>query len=432
MVSGRAQSLLQLAFEQETEHAFILLDEHGTILSWTGAAAKMFGYGSAEMLGHTLERLFTQEDLERGELANEFKTACSYGRADDDRWFVRKDRMRIWVSGVLTALRTKEGDLAGFSKIFRDRTDTRSQIDTLRNRLAAALQADNQKSIFIGTLAHELRNPLGPLMNAAHLIRNSFAEKSEVTYPLKIIDRQVRFIDNLVGELLDLTRIGNGKVVLNLAMVELQQVMADAIETCSVQLAERQQVIELLAPNAITLEADSLRLQQVLINLIGNSSKFSAIGSKIWLKATVEGTEVVVRVEDKGEGIPSELLPYIFELFTQATSAERSEPTKSGLGLGLNLVKSFVELHHGTVQARSEGVGKGAEFTVRLPLKQPDGATRIETSPHRIVIAPQQHDKQHSDEQRASPKWGDLQEGRIADVVPRLVPSAHAKSENAK
>jgi signal transduction histidine kinase len=132
----------------------------------------------------------------------------------------------------------------------------------------------------------------------------------------------------------------------------------------------------------ITLEADALRLQQVLVNLIGNASKFSPDGGKIWIKATVEGDEAVLRVEDRGRGIPSELLPHIFELFTQSTAPSRDDAARSGLGLGLTLVKSFVELHHGTVQARSEGVGKGAEISVRLPLKQPlSGSAGVDYTP---------------------------------------------------
>jgi two-component system CheB/CheR fusion protein len=151
----------------------------------------------------------------------------------------------------------------------------------------------------------------------------------------------------------------------------LRQIIQEAIETLSTQLQDKTQKVDVLMPLAITLEADALRLQQVLVNIVGNASKFSPKGATIWVKATVEGAEAVVRVEDQGQGIPSELLPSIFDLFTQASVPRRDEAA-AGLGLGLTLVKSFVDLHHGTVQARSEGAGKGAEFVFRLPLKQPD------------------------------------------------------------
>jgi signal transduction histidine kinase len=169
----------------------------------------------------------------------------------------------------------------------------------------------------------------------------------------------------------ELARIRSGKIVLNVETLALRQDIDCAIETSSTQLEDKQQTIEVLMPGSITLEADALRLRQVLINLISNASKFSPPQSKIWIKSTVEGDEAVVRVEDRGRGIPSELLPHIFELFTQAAAPPRDQAAHSGLGLGLTLVKNFVELHHGTVQARSEGVDKGAETSIRLPLKQP-------------------------------------------------------------
>ena len=389
--------LFAFAREQEMEHALVLLDAQHRVVGWGGAAKKMFGYDAAEMCGATLQRLFTPEDKVRGEVSNEFDTALAYGRADYGRWLVRKDTVRIWVSGVLTVLKTAHGHVAGFSKIFRDRTEVRTQLDTLRNRLDAAVQADHRKNIIIAMLAHELRNPLGPLANAAHMIRLSSLDTAEIAYPLRIIERQVQFIEGLVGDMLDVTRIGSGKVILNLETLTLRQVIDRAMETCSAQLQDKGQTVEVLMPDSITLQADALRLQQVLLNLIGNASKFSPSDSKIWIKATVEGDEVVVRVEDKGKGIPSELLPNIFELFTQASAPARDEAAHSGLGLGLTLVKSFVELHHGTVQARSDGVGKGAEVTFRLPLKQPTLEASADTaSDGRQSLEDDLTDSQHS------------------------------------
>jgi PAS domain S-box-containing protein len=364
------EELFGLMREQESEHALIVLNTDRRVVAWRGAAAKMFGYSSQEMRGQTLDRLFTPEDRERGEVANEYDTALSYGRGDDDRWLVRKDGLRFWASGVLTVLKQADGRVAGFSKVFRDRTEVRSQLETLRNRLEAALDADNRKNIFIATLAHELRNPLGPLSNAAHIIRLSFLDHPEIGYPLRIIERQVQFIEGLVGDLLDLTRVGTGKLVLRFVTASLRQVIDAAVETCSTQLKDKGQTVEVLMPTIINVDADVLRLRQVLVNLIGNASKFSPPHSSIWVKATVEGEEAVVRVEDQGRGIPSELLPKVFELFTQAGTPARDEGAHSGLGLGLTLVKSLVEAHHGTVQARSEGVGKGAEISFRIPLRQ--------------------------------------------------------------
>lgn len=142
--------LFSLVREQETEHALVLLDARQRVVAWRGAATTMFGYSVDEMRGGTIDRLFTPEDRERGEVANEFSTAVSYGRADDHRWMVRKDNLRIWASGALTVLKTKDGCIGGFSKIFRDRTEVCSHLDTLRSRLEAALQAEHRKTSLLG------------------------------------------------------------------------------------------------------------------------------------------------------------------------------------------------------------------------------------------------------------------------------------------
>jgi two-component system CheB/CheR fusion protein len=212
-----------------------------------------------------------------------------------------------------------------------------------------------------------LRSPLGPLMNAAELIRMTAMDKPQIHSASQIIERQVRFIGKLVDDLLETTRVAVGKIALHYETIELASIVDRAVETCSVALKERAQVVVVLLPDSLCIEVDAVRLQQVLVNLISNSSKFSPDGNRIWVKATVDGDELVLRVEDQGKGIPTELLPRIFELFTQATPAGSSA---DGLGLGLALVKGIVEMHGGTVQARSEGTGKGAEIIVRLPLQR--------------------------------------------------------------
>jgi PAS domain S-box-containing protein len=361
--------LLALALAQEQEHALILLDADARVVAWYPGATRTLGWERDEMLGQTLERIFTPEDLARGDLDWEVRAATSYGKAEDDRWQVRKDGIRIWASGIMTGLRDDAGKLVGFVKILRDRTDIRSQIETLQARLNDASHSENEKHVLLGTLAHELRNPLGPLSNAAHIIRLAAPDKPQIASSIQIIQRQVRFIESLVKDLLEATRVGVGKVKLHYDSIELRNIIDNALETCSATLSDRDQSVEVLMPDTLRLDADSVRLQQVLVNLLTNSSKFSPPGSRIWIKVTVEGEEVVVRVEDHGKGIPPELLPRIFELFTQA--GDEGQSSGAGLGLGLGLVKAIVEMHRGTVQARSEGEDKGAEIIVRLPLRKP-------------------------------------------------------------
>jgi len=370
----RRKDLLQLALVQEQEHAVILLGPDARVVSWLPGATKTFGYEAEEMLGETIERIFTAEDLRRGDAEWELRTARSYGSAEDDRWQVRKDGIRIWVSGIMTALRDADGNLAGYLKVARDRTDLKSHIETLQHRLEQASHAEGEKRIVLGTLAHELRGPLGPLMNAAQVIRMTATAAPQIQSALEIIERQVRFIDKLVEDLLETTRVTVGKVSLHYETVELGSIVDRAIETCSAALKERDQNVVVLIPASLSIQADAMRLQQVLVNLISNSSKFSPQGNRLWVKATVDGEELVLRVEDQGKGVPSELLPRIFELFTQA--APQAESEAKGLGLGLALVKAIVEMHGGTVQARSEGAGKGTEIIVRLPLRPAEPGSR--------------------------------------------------------
>jgi PAS domain S-box-containing protein len=362
----RGDGLLELALEQEQEHALILLDSDARVVSWSWAAVRTLGWQREEMLGETLERIFTPEDIARGDLDWELRAARSYGQAEDDRWQVRKDGVRIWANGVLTALRDERGSVAGFVKILRDRTDVRSQLETLQARLVEASRAEHEKHVLLGTLAHELRNPLGPLSNAAQVIRLCAPDEPQIAGSVQIIQRQVRFIESLIKDLLEATRVGVGKVRLHYDCVELRRVIDDAIETCSATLNDRGQTVEVLMSDGLRLDADPVRLQQVIVNLLTNSSKFTSPGSRIWIKVTVEGDEVVLRVEDHGKGIPAELLPRIFELFTQAGAEGENEG--HGLGLGLGLVKAIAELHGGSVQAKSDGKDKGTEVIVRLPL----------------------------------------------------------------
>jgi PAS domain S-box-containing protein len=369
-----AQELLRLLLEQMEDHAILLLDADARVVGWLGGAERIFGYSAAEMVGQSAYHLFTPEDRALGLADHELEVARKDGRAEDDRWHVRNDGTRIWVNGVLVALRGADGRLVGFGKVLRDRTDVKAQIEALENRCEALARADERKNLFLGTLAHELRNPLAPLVNALEIIHLTAPAHPDLAYPVKLIDRQVEFIRRLVDDLLDITRIGAGKVQLKVERVSLNDVLARAAEACRPKAEARRQDLRVLVPALpILVDADSDRLRQVVANLLDNAVKYTPEGGGVWLKATVEGDEAVVRVEDNGVGITPEMLPRVFDLFTQEASSLGQ--AQGGLGLGLSLVKNLVALHGGTVQVRSEGKGKGSEFTVRLPLKRTAGGT---------------------------------------------------------
>ena len=368
------EQLLALA-TQSQEHAVILMDADGVITWWSPGATRIFQHAPEEMVGKHATRLFTLPDQERGIPEQELETAMKDHPAEDDRWQERKDGSRFWASGILVALRDENGNLLGFGKILRNRTDLREVIETMRNRVASLEGSSKRQDVFLSTLAHELANPLGPLVNAARIIRQAAPPSDEVEYALRVIERQTHLLRTLVSDLMEFSRAGAGKIELRLVRCDLHDVIAAAVHDCRALTEERRHQVQVLLPRApIMVNCDPDRMHQVFVNLITNAAKYTHPGGRISVKGTTEGEEAVVRVEDTGVGIPLEMLPQIFELFTQV---ETTRPmAQGGLGIGLALVKELVELHGGTVQVLSEGRGKGSEFTVRLPLP-PDEVVTI-------------------------------------------------------
>ena len=228
----------------------------------------------------------------------------------------------------------------------------------------ALREADRRKDEFLATLAHELRNPLAPIRNALQLLRRRPAEDAAVRGLQDMMERQVGHMVRLIDDLLDVNRITQGKLELRREPGELSRVLELALETSRPHLA--QQLTVSLPSEPVRLDADPVRLAQVLSNLLNNAAKFTPRSGRIAIAAALEGGKVVVRVKDSGVGIAREQLGRIFEIFSQAGSA--LERATGGLGIGLSLARSLVELHGGTIEARSDGPGAGAEFIVTLPV----------------------------------------------------------------
>ena len=235
------------------------------------------------------------------------------------------------------------------------------------NRQARHLEAaDRRKNEFLAMLGHELRNPLAALSNALAVLGLNDPDPETVRWARDLMARQVRQMVRLVDDLFDLSRIMQGKLELCKERVELAAVIADAVETARPVIDAKGHELTLSLPSVpVVLDGDPMRLSQVLVNLLNNAAKYSEPGAHIVLSAREEGIEVVIGVRDDGVGIAPEMLPRIFDLFMQDNlSADLSQ---GGLGVGLALVKSLVEIHGGVVEARSEGPGRGSEFLVRLP-----------------------------------------------------------------
>ena len=211
---------------------------------------------------------------------------------------------------------------------------------------------------------HELRNPLAPISTAIQLLKLKGDSRSQ--RERDVIERQVSHLNTLVDDLLDVSRVARGLISLSRARIEVSEILSKAIEMASPLLEQRSQQLVVTAPKiGLSVDADPLRMAQVVSNLLTNAAKYTPPGGHVWLSADLESGQAVIRVRDDGEGIGPDLLPHVFDLFVQGPrTIERSE---GGLGLGLALVKNLVALHGGTVAAMSEGVGRGSEFVVRVP-----------------------------------------------------------------
>jgi len=227
-------------------------------------------------------------------------------------------------------------------------------------------EADRRKNEFLATLAHELRNPLAPLRNSLESIRLRDDSPTVFRQVRELMDRQVQQMSRLVDDLLDVTRIAQGKLVLRKEVVEVGPTIAQAVQSnAPLREAHHHRFSVSLPPAPLCVVGDPCRLVQVLVNLLNNATKYTPDGGEIRIEAVREGGDVVIRVKDNGVGIPPEKLSQIFDLFTQLDHGP--ERTQGGLGIGLTLVRRLVELHGGSITATSLGVGKGSEFIIRLP-----------------------------------------------------------------
>jgi signal transduction histidine kinase len=238
----------------------------------------------------------------------------------------------------------------------------------LLRRAAELVEEDRRKDEFLAMLAHELRNPLAPIQTAAHVVRLKGPLAPDLQWANDVIVRQSQHLTRLVDDLLDVSRITRGKVSLHLQRVDLALIAERAVEACRPLVDARKHNLRLSTPTGpVEVDGDPTRLAQVISNLLNNAAKYTEEGGRIDLIIERTAKDAIVRVRDNGIGIAPDLLPRVFDLFVQADrSLDRSQ---GGLGIGLTLVKSLVDAHHGSVTATSAGVGKGSEFTIRLPLK---------------------------------------------------------------
>jgi PAS domain S-box-containing protein len=362
--AGVERNLLA-AIVESSQDAIVSKTLDGIITSWNHGAEHILGYTAREAVGRHISLIIPPEQAEdvalilgrvrRGERVDHYETKRR-----------TKDGRILDVSLTVSPVRDASGTIVGASKVARDITEQKRADEALKRSEEQLREMNRRKDEFLAMLAHELRNPLSAISSAVQVARRSSLDES-LAWSTEVIERQSRLLARLIDDLLDVSRLTRGKIRLRKEVVDVGPVLNSAVDTVRPLIEERKHELTVsFRPGALRVQADPVRLEQVVVNLLTNAAKYTEAGGRIWLSAGQDGDEVVIRVRDTGIGIPPEKLPQMFELFVQDDrSLARSE---GGLGIGLTLVKSLVEMQQGTVSASSDGPGKGSEFTVRLPV----------------------------------------------------------------
>ncbi|AEG93645.1 hybrid sensor histidine kinase/response regulator [Ramlibacter tataouinensis] len=346
-------------------YAVILLDTRGMIRSWNAAARDIFGFEREELVGRSAEVLFTPEDRQAGTFQAELRDALRKGKADDNRWLMRSDGLRLWAEGVVMPLYDDARHHSGYCKVVRDATAEYRAAEALRAAKEQAERANQAKDRFLAVLSHELRTPLTPIATAASLLERTATVPDKYRELLPMIRRNVALEARLIEDLLDLTAISAGKVSLRLGPVDMHRLVHGVVDMVSEQIAERQLrlTLELRAPNPM-VQADEARIQQVVWNLLRNAIKFTPHGGQVVVRTESDRRWFTLGCTDTGIGIDPEALPRIFQAFEQAD--QEVSQHYGGLGLGLAIARGLVAEHKGELCASSQGRGHGATFTLKL------------------------------------------------------------------
>jgi PAS domain S-box-containing protein len=360
-----AEDRLRLLLDSVHDYAICMLSPEGEVTSWNAGGERLFAYSADEIIGRSFACFYPAAERDLGLPAEHLREAQERGRHEGECLRLRHGGGAFDAHVVLTPVR-RNRELRGFSLVVRDITERKRLEDDLRRRAEDLATANRAKEDFLATLSHELRTPLNAMLGWTRLLRMGKLDQSAVSRALETIERNAHVQEQLIGDILDVSRIVTGKLRLELAPIDLAPVLEAAIDAVRPAAEAKGLRLAYNVDFSGTVLGDPDRLQQVVWNLLANAIKFTSAG---WIRVSLErqGPSAVITVEDSGEGIPEDLLPFIFDRFRQGDgSATRPH---GGLGLGLSIVRHLVELHGGRVQARSGGRGKGAAFSVHLPLR---------------------------------------------------------------
>jgi PAS domain S-box-containing protein len=358
--------VLYEAIVDSSDDAIVSKDLQSIVMSWNQGAERIFGYTAEEMIGQSISKLFPPDRLEeethimarlqQGERVDHFETKRQ-----------RKDGELIDVSLTISPIRNAEGIIVGASKIARDITGQKAAQRRLAEANEELRRANQIKAEFLTTLSHELRTPLNAILGWIQILKDQ-PKPEDVAQAVPIIERNVRVQSQLIEDLLDMSRIESGKIKLDIRQIDLAALVEAGIESVRPAAEAKQIRLTSAFSNVFgTVIGDRDRLQQVIWNLLTNAIKFTTRQGRIHTVIKRVDSHVEISVSDTGQGIAPEFLPYVFDRFRQADGATTRR--HGGLGLGLSIVKHLTELHGGNVRVASDGVGRGATFTLCLPLQ---------------------------------------------------------------
>jgi PAS domain S-box-containing protein len=364
---------LRLLIDSVSEYAIVTLDRVGRVLGWNAGATRIFRCQEADIVGRHFSAFYSTDDIAQGKPVRDLEIAAAEGSVREEGMRLRADRTSFWAELVLTALRDQHGRPEGFAMVIHD-ISARKRAEAERDELlareqlarAAAEAASRAKNEFISTLSHELRTPLTAILGWTRMLRTRHGDPTFIARAVEVIERNTKAQANLVEELLDISRIEQGKLQLSVRSVEVQPLLTAALDTVRPAADGKEiTIIKQVDPSVHTLTGDPDRLQQVLCNLLANAIKFTPARGRVELRLSAIEEHIEISVTDTGPGIAPEFLPYVFDRFRQADSSATRHA--GGLGIGLAIVRHLVEMHGGTVEAQSEGLGTGSRFVIRLP-----------------------------------------------------------------
>jgi PAS domain S-box-containing protein len=378
----RSEERFRLLVEGVSEYAIFMLDPNGRVSTWNMGAERIKGYAADEIIGQHFSIFYPQDVKDSGWPDHELQVAAEKGKFVDTGWRLRKDGTTFWANVTISALRDDAGQLLGFAKLTRDLTQTRraeametanqqreEMLDAERNARMTAQRATRLKDEFLATLSHELRTPLSAILGWTQLLLKAESSKGpqEQKRAIEVIDRNARAQVKLIDDLLDLSRVMTGKLRLDLHQVSLASIVEAAVDSARPSADVKGiRLQSILSSHQDIISADSARLQQVVWNLLTNAIKFTPKGGQVQVLLQRVNSHLELSVSDTGIGIPANYLPHVFDRFSQKDSS--TTRVFGGLGLGLAICKQLVELHGGSIRAASLGEGRGATFTVQLPL----------------------------------------------------------------